>query len=176
LPATGRCFAALLARDAGQRSGRRPSRSGRLPMVCHTKRRSSANQADRAARTPTLPTIGALSVRRLIRNVRSEMNWAKIFKRLFGARTKRYCSFCGRHHSAVAKLIAGPGCSICNECVLICSVVLMKECDEYRKSQLDKMRDFLGTCSKTEPNAPPNGGPAASVQKSSAPGGPPSVS
>jgi len=52
----------------------------------------------------------------------------------------------------------------------------MKECDEYRKSQLDKVRDFLGAGSKTEPKAAPYGGPAASAQKSSAPGGPPSVS
>ncbi|HXJ72588.1 MAG TPA: hypothetical protein VNM37_07035, partial [Candidatus Dormibacteraeota bacterium] len=66
--------------------------------------------------------------------------------------------------------------SICNDCVLKCSGVLMKECDEYRKNQLDKVRDFLGAGSKTEPNAAPNAGPAASVQKSSAPGGPPAVS
>jgi hypothetical protein len=31
-----------------------------------------------------------------------------------------YCSFCGKSQNEVAKLIAGPTCFICNECVEIC--------------------------------------------------------
>jgi ATP-dependent Clp protease ATP-binding subunit ClpX len=35
--------------------------------------------------------------------------------------TDAYCSFCGKHHSHIVKLIAGPnGVYICNECVDLC--------------------------------------------------------
>lgn len=37
------------------------------------------------------------------------------------------CSFCGKSHSEVKKLIAGPGVYICNECVDVCSNILVKE-------------------------------------------------
>jgi len=37
------------------------------------------------------------------------------------------CSFCGKSHSEVKKLIAGPGVYICNECVEVCSNILDKE-------------------------------------------------
>lgn len=37
------------------------------------------------------------------------------------------CSFCGKSHSEVKKLIAGPGVYICNECILVCSNILDKE-------------------------------------------------
>ena len=37
------------------------------------------------------------------------------------------CSFCGKSHSEVKKLIAGPGVYICNECVDVCSNILAKE-------------------------------------------------
>ncbi|MFZ9940674.1 MAG: ATP-dependent Clp protease ATP-binding subunit ClpX [Luteolibacter sp.] len=37
------------------------------------------------------------------------------------------CSFCGKSHSEVKKLIAGPGVYICNECVGVCSDILDKE-------------------------------------------------
>lgn len=37
------------------------------------------------------------------------------------------CSFCGKSHSEVKKLIAGPGVYICNECVDVCSNILDKE-------------------------------------------------
>ena len=40
--------------------------------------------------------------------------------------THRSCSFCGKHHTHVKKLIAGPdNVNICNECVLICVDVLI---------------------------------------------------
>lgn len=48
-----------------------------------------------------------------------------------GRRTRRkttkgdpLCSFCGKHHNAVAKLVAGPGAYICNECVGLCNEIL----------------------------------------------------
>jgi len=37
------------------------------------------------------------------------------------------CSFCGKSHSEVKKLIAGPGVYICNECIDVCSNILDKE-------------------------------------------------
>ncbi len=37
------------------------------------------------------------------------------------------CSFCGKGHSEVKKLIAGPGVYICNECVDLCTDILDKE-------------------------------------------------
>ena len=37
------------------------------------------------------------------------------------------CSFCGKSHSEVKKLIAGPGVYICNECIDLCSNILEKE-------------------------------------------------
>ncbi|MDB4373788.1 ATP-dependent protease ATP-binding subunit ClpX, partial [Akkermansiaceae bacterium] len=37
------------------------------------------------------------------------------------------CSFCGKSHSEVKKLIAGPGVYICNECIDVCSTILKKE-------------------------------------------------
>ncbi|MBI3869159.1 MAG: ATP-dependent Clp protease ATP-binding subunit ClpX [Verrucomicrobia bacterium] len=37
------------------------------------------------------------------------------------------CSFCGKTHSEVKKLIAGPGVYICDNCVLLCKNVLDRE-------------------------------------------------
>jgi ATP-dependent Clp protease ATP-binding subunit ClpX len=37
------------------------------------------------------------------------------------------CSFCGKSHAEVNKLIAGPGVYICDHCVLLCQQVLGKE-------------------------------------------------
>ena len=34
------------------------------------------------------------------------------------------CSFCGKDNQQVAKLIAGPGVSICDECVELCDRIL----------------------------------------------------
>src|SRR5438876_5112517 len=37
------------------------------------------------------------------------------------------CSFCGKSHAEVKKLIAGPGVYICDNCVVLCKQVLDKE-------------------------------------------------
>ena len=34
------------------------------------------------------------------------------------------CSFCAKHESEIAKIIAGPGIYICNECVQACNDIL----------------------------------------------------
>jgi len=43
------------------------------------------------------------------------------------------CSFCGKSHSEVKKLIAGPGVYICNECIEVCSTILDKEFSEEKQ-------------------------------------------
>jgi ATP-dependent Clp protease ATP-binding subunit ClpX len=37
------------------------------------------------------------------------------------------CSFCAKPSSAVAKVIAGPGVYICNECIHLCNDILEEE-------------------------------------------------
>src|SRR5437667_1966466 len=37
------------------------------------------------------------------------------------------CSFCGKSHGEVKKLIQGPGVYICDNCVVLCKQVLDKE-------------------------------------------------
>src|ERR1043165_587318 len=37
------------------------------------------------------------------------------------------CSFCGKSHAEVKKLIQGPGVYICDNCVMVCKNVLDKE-------------------------------------------------
>lgn len=43
------------------------------------------------------------------------------------------CSFCGKLSTQVAKLIAGPGVYICDECVIICCEILAKEQPDWPK-------------------------------------------
>lgn len=40
------------------------------------------------------------------------------------------CSFCGKSHAEVRKLIAGPGVYICDSCVQVCKTILDKELGE----------------------------------------------
>ena len=37
------------------------------------------------------------------------------------------CSFCNKDRHAVAKLVAGPGVCICNECVDLCNLIIADE-------------------------------------------------
>ena len=37
-----------------------------------------------------------------------------------------YCSFCGKNQNEVKKLIAGPNVFICNECVDLCSSIVVE--------------------------------------------------
>jgi ATP-dependent Clp protease ATP-binding subunit ClpX len=45
------------------------------------------------------------------------------------------CSFCGKSHAEVKKLIAGPGVYICDNCVILCKQVLDKELAAQTKKQ-----------------------------------------
>jgi hypothetical protein len=38
-----------------------------------------------------------------------------------------YCSFCGKDKESVAKMVAGPGVYICNECIDLCAQILALE-------------------------------------------------
>ncbi len=59
------------------------------------------------------------------------------------------CSFCGKSHSEVKKLIAGPGVYICNECVDVCSNILDKELNQTDGSS-GKKRKGKGTHTREE--------------------------
>ena len=41
--------------------------------------------------------------------------------------TVTLCSFCGKSHAEVRKLIAGPGVYICDNCIGVCKGILDKE-------------------------------------------------
>src|SRR5271167_1822183 len=48
------------------------------------------------------------------------------------------CSFCGKSHAEVRKLIAGPGVYICDSCITVCKNILDKEMkEESRRSNTD---------------------------------------
>jgi ATP-dependent Clp protease ATP-binding subunit ClpX len=44
------------------------------------------------------------------------------------------CSFCGKSHAEVKKLIAGPGVYICDNCVVLCKTVIDKELAPAKKA------------------------------------------
>jgi ATP-dependent Clp protease ATP-binding subunit ClpX len=50
------------------------------------------------------------------------------------------CSFCGKSHSEVRKLIAGPGVYICDSCVSLCKGILDKELKEESKRKVGAVR------------------------------------
>jgi ATP-dependent protease Clp ATPase subunit len=39
------------------------------------------------------------------------------------------CSFCHKNQSEIAKLVAGPGVYICNECIDLCNQIIAQELD-----------------------------------------------
>ena len=47
------------------------------------------------------------------------------------------CSFCGKSHAEVRKLIAGPGVYICDSCINVCKSILDKELNEDARRSLD---------------------------------------
>ena len=40
-----------------------------------------------------------------------------------------FCSFCGKSHNQVRKLIAGPGVFICDECISLCNTLIEREAE-----------------------------------------------
>src|SRR5437868_7236804 len=49
------------------------------------------------------------------------------------------CSFCGKSHAEVKKLIQGPGVYICDNCVIVCKNVLDKELRIEPKKTMPKL-------------------------------------
>ncbi len=50
------------------------------------------------------------------------------------------CSFCGKSHAEVRKLIAGPGVYICDSCINVCKGILDKELNEDAKRSSTSLR------------------------------------
>jgi ATP-dependent Clp protease ATP-binding subunit ClpX len=50
------------------------------------------------------------------------------------------CSFCGKSHAEVRKLIAGPGVYICDNCINVCKGILDKELNEDARRQTNTLR------------------------------------
>ena len=50
------------------------------------------------------------------------------------------CSFCGKSHAEVRKLIAGPGVYICDNCINVCKSILDKELNEDARRQSSNIR------------------------------------
>jgi ATP-dependent Clp protease ATP-binding subunit ClpX len=50
-----------------------------------------------------------------------------------------FCSFCGKNQKEVSKLIAGPAVYICNECIQLCSVIILEE----KEQETDELEHYL---------------------------------
>ena len=50
------------------------------------------------------------------------------------------CSFCGKSHAEVRKLMAGPGVYICDSCINVCKGILDKELNEDARRQSSTLR------------------------------------
>ena len=50
-----------------------------------------------------------------------------------------FCSFCGKNQKEVNKLIAGPAVYICDECIQLCSEIILEE----KEQEADKLEKFL---------------------------------
>ena len=51
------------------------------------------------------------------------------------------CSFCGKSHSEVKKLIAGPAVYICDECIEVCSSIMEKELSQAKTTSVNALQD-----------------------------------
>lgn len=58
------------------------------------------------------------------------------------------CSFCNKDQSEVAKLVAGPGVYICNECVDLCNEIIAQELDHKKAGASNATRP-------SKPRVPP---------------------
>jgi ATP-dependent Clp protease ATP-binding subunit ClpX len=58
------------------------------------------------------------------------------------------CSFCGKGHEQVKRLVAGPGVYICDECIELCSEIIEEEFEDAKLdleySDIPKPRDIKG--------------------------------
>lgn len=63
------------------------------------------------------------------------------------------CSFCGKSHSEVKKLIAGPAVYICNECIEVCSSIMEKELSQTKSTFPDTNLDHSSILTPEEINS-----------------------
>ena len=59
-------------------------------------------------------------------NPKADAKALKKFEKTMGLKLPKtmHCSFCGKSQHKLEKLIAGPGCFICNECVGLCNTII----------------------------------------------------
>ena len=51
-----------------------------------------------------------------------------------------HCNFCGKSQKEVKKLIAGPGCYICDECIELCNNIIYEDSvKNAKKAQFDNV-------------------------------------
>jgi hypothetical protein len=55
------------------------------------------------------------------------------------------CTFCGKSHKQVQRLVAGPGVYICDKCVGLCNTILEVEGDETPHASVDQVVEVLKT-------------------------------
>ena len=63
------------------------------------------------------------------------------------------CSFCGKSHSEVRKLIAGPGVYICDSCIRVCENILEKELSDEEEDQSAAVAPLGATLRVPDPAA-----------------------
>jgi hypothetical protein len=50
------------------------------------------------------------------------------------------CSFCGKPNTQVAKLVAGPGVYICDECVALCQLIITQSQSGSKPGSVPRLR------------------------------------
>ena len=65
--------------------------------------------------------IGTSIVPPIVRGIREPHHEVATSK---GAEQKLCCSFCRKQKTEVRKIIAGPACFICNECIEVCNLII----------------------------------------------------
>ena len=55
------------------------------------------------------------------------------------------CSFCGKSQHQVAKLVAGPGVYICNECIDLCNQIITDEQSPLADRDVDNLLAMAGS-------------------------------
>src|SRR5207245_1460547 len=64
----------------------------------------------------------------------------------FGDSDLLKCSFCGKSHKQVKKLIAGPGVYICDECIDLCNEIIEEELAESNEVKWDELPKPIEIC------------------------------
>ena len=101
------------------------------------KSRKEAKLLDGAVPTSDVPPR---SRRPLCRRKSRNKNCSSRRTTMARASNLTMCSFCGKSHAEVRKLIAGPGVYICDSCINVCKSILDKELNEDARRQSSTIR------------------------------------